>query len=122
MFFKKISLLTSAGLLLSSPIALADISKNINNLPNAGKISISGIVDSVESKKDFTLRDEAGNKISVQSPTEITFNQGDSVEVHGHLGSDVTGEETGITAFKVKVNDAKEPSNEEKTSLNVENQ
>ncbi|MDA0782637.1 MAG: hypothetical protein PQ612_08895 [Rickettsiales bacterium] len=104
MFLKKNILLASTGLILASSIAMADIKQRIGNLPDEGQIAINGKVESVESKKDFTLRDESGDTISVQTPSEITFNEGDNVEVHGHVGKDAMGEQKGITAFKVKIN------------------
>ena len=120
MFFKKTTILASASLILVSTLAMANVKQKIENLPEEGQIAILGQVDSINSKRDFILKDSSGKTISVQSPKIIKFNKGDNVEVHGHIGNDIMGKVKGITAFKVKVNEKEAEPKKERTSFKLD--
>lgn len=120
MFFKKTTMLASASLILASTIAMANVKQKIENLPEEGQVAITGQVNSIETKRDFTLKDESGKTISVQSPNIIKFNKGDNVEVHGHIGNDIMGENKGITAFKINIKKTEEEPKKERTSFKLD--
>jgi hypothetical protein len=112
MYLKKTKLfssaIASASIIFASSFAMAKATQNINNLPEEGKVEVIGTVNSIDSKKEFTLKDKEGKTIKILSPEISKFNKGDNVEVHGHIGNNVMGTEKEITAFTVKINETDE--------------
>ncbi len=77
--------------------------EDIESLENKEEVTISGIVDSVENEREFTLRDAVGEKIGVDisSNESLALKKGDAITVSGTVDRDISG--TDINAHTVSV-------------------
>jgi len=77
----------------------ANASTSIAALPTEGAIIIAGTVDATKPDNVFTLRDADGKTIDVQTPTKLSLQQGDYVQVEGTART--SGETREIAAASV---------------------
>lgn len=78
--------LTSAGFaVLLSTSAMAGMT-NISQLPSEGNVTISGVVESVNNEREFTIRDKTGSiGVDLAAGQSLTLKKGDHVTVHGEI-------------------------------------
>ncbi len=68
---------------LTSTSVLAAIN-NVKDLKNGSQVNISGIVESVQNEREFTLRDSSGTiGVDIKSTQSVVLKQGDSVTIRG---------------------------------------
>lgn len=102
-----IRLLAACGVaLFFASIALAAQNTIINNLPDSGAVSVSGVVEKVSSSREFTLRDNSGSiDVKLTASESAVLKQGDSVTVSGIIEKPVWGlMGRDISAASVQVN------------------
>lgn len=105
------------GFVLASPAAMAaDMPEagaaaqavqeysTIESLPEDGTVNIQGTVEEVDREdKSFTLKDQKGDTIGVQSAEPLSLSQGDTVKVLGKVQDTLAGMGEEIKAEKVIV-------------------
>jgi uncharacterized protein YdeI (BOF family) len=80
--------------------SIAEISK----MENKSDVTITGVVNSVQNERKFTLRDSTDNtiKIEIDSNESVALKQGDNITVSGTVDRGIIG--TNINADSVNVN------------------
>ncbi len=106
MLFKSTTAIVTAGFLFASAGAMAegDRSKeysSIDRLPEEGRVTITGTVDDVAGKTEFTLRDRDGETIDVDLNKRQVLKEGDRVKVVGMMDDDLAGIGQEINAIRV---------------------
>ncbi len=126
MLYKSTTALVTAGFLFAaSGAAIAGdgdkaISK-IAQLPEKGNVVITATVDDVDSNTEFTIRDDSGETIDVESMTKLTIKEGDLVKIVGVMDDELAGIGREIDATSVTVVDAADEmarSTDDEPSLN----
>jgi uncharacterized protein YdeI (BOF family) len=98
-----IAALLSTSALAEEIASIADIS----NMKNKSEITISGVVDSVENEREFTLRDKMDKTIDVNitSNESVTFKEGDSIKVSGTVDRGLIGTDINARSVEVEIDD-----------------
>ncbi|MFW0778181.1 MAG: NirD/YgiW/YdeI family stress tolerance protein [Rickettsiales bacterium] len=99
---KKYTIYTIAGMAaLTSTTVLAN-NMTIDNLPNKGMVTLNGTVESIDSEREFTLRDNTGTiGVDIDSNQSLVLKKGDKVMVKGNIDQNLLGKD--INATKVQV-------------------
>lgn len=75
----------------------------IRNLPKEGSVTISGIVQDIQSEREFTLKDASGKiDVSIESNQSTVIAKGDDVTVTGKIESSVMGKYIAASSVDVK--------------------
>lgn len=98
--FKK-PLIAAALTALFYTTAFADVA-NIDKLPDGKQVTLSGIVESVQNERTFTLRDDSGDiKVDIKSHQSVILKEGDSVTVIGKVDKHVIKSDVNATVVTV---------------------
>ena len=110
MSFKRNLFLSTTGLILASHLAIADTTtqaiRSIDQLPKKGDINFIGTVEDVNNKNEFTVRDNKGKTIDVESTVTLQINKGDMVAVNGSIEDGFMGVGKAIEKATVTVIDS----------------
>lgn len=75
---------------------------NIVSLPKSGLVKINGTVDSVDSEKKFTLKDQTGHiDIAIKPGMSASLNKGTEVTVVGYVNNGMLGKSIEATEVDV---------------------
>ncbi|WP_020399536.1 hypothetical protein [Kordiimonas gwangyangensis] len=109
MLYKSTTALVTAGFLFAASgaaVAGDKVISKIAQLPEKGNVMITATVDDVDSNTEFTIRDDSGETIDVESVTKLTIREGDLVKIVGVMDDELAGIGREIDATSVTVVDA----------------
>ena len=109
MLYKSTTALVTAGFLFAASgaaVAGDKVLSKIAQLPEKGNVMITATVDDVDSNTEFTIRDDSGETIDVESVTQLTIREGDLVKIVGVMDDELAGIGREIDATSVTVVDA----------------
>jgi uncharacterized protein YdeI (BOF family) len=80
---------------------------SIRSLPKSGLVKINGIVDSVDSEKNFKLKDSTGHiDVTIKSGESASLNKGTPVTVIGYVDNGLLEQSINATEVDVRSNGA----------------
>ncbi len=94
---KKLMVLGTTAVLATGSAAYAQSikvnadAKQVDALPKAGKVTISGVVEDIVNDNKLILKDSAGKTIDVNTEAAIKAEEGQTVTVTGEMSSEVAG-------------------------------
>lgn len=96
-----LSSLFAVTLLSSTAVYAAGTASSISDLPAKGKVNIQGVVDYVEDRDTFTLRDARGETITINTRGAADVRAGEVVAVNGYKTSKAGNAQIKATNVKV---------------------